>query len=74
MFERVLARFVWECLKRALGWERVPGSRKNFLREWLPLGDPKYELKLFVFVMILWSLWTVRNKMSIQEGVSKGPS
>lgn len=31
---------------------------------WIPLGLD-YHIKLFIFTIILWDLWTVRNKMGI---------
>lgn len=32
----------------------------------IPLGGRDYHIKLFMFTVIIWGLWTVRNKMGIQ--------
>jgi hypothetical protein len=50
------------------GWERVPLNFQDFFDNWLPLQDKQYKLKLFVLANVVWVLWNIRNKMSI-EGV-----
>jgi hypothetical protein len=67
LFECLLPKFVWTCLKQAMGWERVPLNFQDFF-DWLPLQDKHYKLKLFGLANVVWVLWNVRNKMSI-EGV-----
>jgi hypothetical protein len=51
-----------------MGWERVPLNFQDFFDNWLPLQDKHYKLKLFVLANMVWVLWNVRNKMSM-EGV-----
>jgi hypothetical protein len=68
LFECLLSKFVWTRLKQAMGWERVPLNFQDFFDNWLPLQDKHYKLKLFGLANVVWVLWNVRNKMSI-EGV-----
>jgi hypothetical protein len=63
-----MAKFLWIGLKKALGWDRVPGGYQDYLENWLPLRSCSYGVKLFAFAMALWTLWNIRNKMAI-EGV-----
>jgi len=74
MFTCVLARFIWTCLKEALGWVRIPNNLGDFLEIWLPTGTRDYQLKLFVFSFLFWGLWTTRNKSSIDGVFPKSPT
>jgi hypothetical protein len=62
MFSCLLARFTWECPRQAMEWSRVPKSYQYFLDNWLHIDDGGYGLKLFILAIVLWSLWTTRNK------------
>jgi hypothetical protein len=67
-FGCVAARFAWNRLGQAAGWERTPGNLRDFFDNWLPIHDKDYKTKIFGLATILWVLWNVRNKMAI-EGV-----
>jgi hypothetical protein len=66
-FECHIAKLVWAGPREALGWDNQPRSVQGFLNCWLPLGCKNYSLKLFSCAAVLWSLWTTRNKMAIEE-------
>lgn len=66
-FKCHLAKSVWTCFKEALGWDRVPNSLTEVLENWIPLGAHDYHVKLFMLVITLWGIWTVRNKMAIEK-------
>lgn len=66
-FQCSLARFVWACFKEALGWDRAPNDMGDFFENWIPLGCRNYGLKLFTFSVVVWVLWTTRNKMAIDK-------
>lgn len=66
-----IARVIWFCVKEALGWERCPSNLNDFFDNWLVLGSKNYHVKLFMFVIVLWGLWTVRNKMCIEKRFPK---
>lgn len=51
----------------ALGWERCPSNLNDFFDSWSVIGSRNYHVKLFMFVIVLWSLWNVRNKMRIEK-------
>jgi hypothetical protein len=36
-----------------------------FLDKWIPFGGSNNGLKLFLFVVVFWVLWNVRNKRAI---------
>jgi hypothetical protein len=67
-FNCSLAKFIWGCLRDALGWERAPINLQDFMGVWLPLNESNYNLKLFAFAVVIWTIWITHNKMSI-EGV-----
>jgi hypothetical protein len=73
-FYCVLARFTWECLREAMGWDRPPRSLQDFLENWLLLHDGGYGLKLYELTMTLWSLWMTCNKMAIEGVFPKDPA
>jgi hypothetical protein len=77
-FECVLERFTWGCLREALGWKRTPNDLQDFLDNWIPLeggmGGVDYGLKLFALAIVLWLLWTTRNKMPIEGVFQKNPT
>ena len=47
-------------------WDRAPVGWQDFLDTWIPLGCKDYNAKLFLLAMVLWSLWTSRNKRAIE--------
>lgn len=67
LFGCILARSIWACFKEALGWDRAPCSLQDFFDNWLPLNSKQYHVKLFAFSVVLWSIWTTRNKMGIER-------
>ena len=73
-FHCPLARFVWACAKEAFQWDRVPTSLQDFLEGWMPMGCVLYNPKMLTFVGLLWSLWNVRNKMTIEGVFIKTPA
>ena len=64
LFQCLRARFTWACLSEALGWRGTPASMQEFLEHWIPLGGEDSYLKLFMFVVVFWVLWTTRNKQA----------
>jgi hypothetical protein len=70
-FECVMPKFVWTCFKEALGWDRCPRRLQDLLDTWIPLNSTGYDLKNFLLTIVLWAMWTTRNKMAI-EGVFLG--
>jgi hypothetical protein len=73
-FSCILAKFVWACLREALGWERTPVSIQDMLQNWIPLGCGDYSFKVFLLAVIFWVLWTSRNKRAIEGKFPKRPS
>jgi hypothetical protein len=61
-------------LREALGWVRTPVSLSVFLGEWLPLSVDNYNLKLFIFAIVVSSIWTTRNKMTIEVVFPRSPT
>jgi len=47
LFQCIIARFVWACIKEALGWEKTPLCLEEVFRDWLPLGGAHHNLKFF---------------------------
>lgn len=66
-FECHIAKTIWYCFKEALGWDRVPISMTDMMEHWIPIGGQNYHIKLFTLIIVLWGLWTVRNKMAIEK-------
>jgi hypothetical protein len=65
-FSCILVKFTWGCLAEALGWERSLTSLDDFMGVWLPLGCKNYGIKLESLGMVMWSLCTTRNKVTIK--------
>jgi hypothetical protein len=70
----VPAKFLWTSLKEALGWDRPPDSLEDSFDHWLPIGCTDYIIKAFLFGVVLWGLWNVRNKLSIEGMAPKSPT
>ena len=62
-----IARTIWFSFKEALGWDRTPQSMQDVFYYWIPIGGRDYRIKLFIFVIVLWGLWNIRNKMGIEK-------
>jgi hypothetical protein len=84
LFQCPMAKFVWgfflsEALRlvflsEALGWDGYPSSMDNLLSVWLSgKFGVCYQTDLFCFVGIAWTLWTTRNKISIQKVLPSRP-
>jgi len=73
-FRCVLAKFMWACFKEALGWDRAPSGWQDFLDNWIPMGCKNYNAKLFLLTIVLWALWTSRNKRAIEGKFPTSPS
>jgi len=73
LFQCIIARFVWACIKEALGWEKTPLCLEEVFRDWLPLGGAHHNLKLFSFAITWWGLWLSRNKMRMEKKFPKQP-
>lgn len=58
-------------LQGSFGLERCPSDLNDFFDNWLVLGSTNYHVKLFMFVIVLWGLWNVHNKMRIQKRFPK---
>lgn len=70
-FDCYVAQVIWRCFKEALGWDRVPRSMKDVFYHFITLRGSDYHIKLFTFVIIIWGLWNVRNKMAIEKRFPK---
>lgn len=66
-FNCAISRLVWFCFKEALGWDRCPSSMQDVFDNGVKLGDRNCHVKLFIFFVILWGLWNIRNKMGIEK-------
>lgn len=66
-FQCHIARPIWFSFKEALGWDRVPQSMQDVFDFWIPMGGRDYHIKLSTFVIVLWGLWNVRNKIGIEK-------
>jgi hypothetical protein len=77
-FECVLERFTWGCLREALAGRELPITYKISLIIGYHLkggrGGVDYGLKLFALAIVLWLLWTTRNKMPIEGVFQKNPT
>ena len=74
IFSCVLARFAWICVKEVLSWERIPISLDDFQMNWLDrIRANAYNITLFSFAALAWSLWKLRNKMEIEQDFPKRP-
>ena len=65
-----VARAICFSFKEALGWDRSPQNIQDVFEYWTLLGGKYYHIKLFMFSVMLWGLWTVRNKMGIEKNFS----
>ena len=66
LFSCPMARFVWICIKEALGWERIPNSINEFFSNWLnKCRGVEKTCGLYCFTMVAWGLWKIRNDMAI---------
>jgi len=45
----------------------------DFFAFWLPLQCQDSHLKLFHFAIVVWALWTMRNKITIDQKFSISP-
>lgn len=63
-----LARFTWASIREILEWERAPNGIQDFMDNWARRGVNNISLVLYCFSIVLWGLWTTRNKYAI-EGV-----
>ena len=66
LFSCITAKFLWACFKESLGWVRIPTGWQDFLDTWIPLGCRDYHTKLFLLTKVVWTLWTTRNKRTIE--------
>jgi hypothetical protein len=57
---------VWFCFKEALGWDRCLRSLQDIFDHWIVLGGRDCHVKRFMFAIVLWGLWNVRNKIGIE--------
>jgi len=73
-FKCILARFTWVCFKEALGWMRIPNGLQDFFDNWIPVGCPKYNTKLFLLAITMWALWTIRNKRVMEGRFMRQPA
>lgn len=70
-FKCHIARSIWFCFKEALGWDKIPSSVSDVMENWIPLGIRNYHIKLFTLIVVLWGIWSVRNKMAIEKKFPK---
>ena len=74
LFSCITAKFLWTCFKESLGWDRIPIGWQDFLDTWIPLGRRVYHTKLFLLTMVAWTLWTTRNKRTIEGKFPRKPA
>lgn len=74
LFSCILARFVWACIKEALDWERTPVGLQDFLNYFGQVGSHNLGLVLFCLAIVLWGLWTTRNKYAIEGTFATYPT
>lgn len=67
-FNCIIAKFVWYYFKEMFHWRRVPNSLDDFHQWWLDMrGANEYNLGLFSFAPLSWTLWKCRNKGAIEK-------
>jgi hypothetical protein len=57
-------------LGEVMGWEKPPNILQDLFCNWIPLSCDMHNLKPILLASVLWSLWTIRNKIAI-KGVSQ---
>jgi hypothetical protein len=68
MFRCILSRYVWSKLREVLGLLHYPRSREDIVSHWMgKQSSEANKLILFGFGAVCWSLWKVRNKMTIEK-------
>lgn len=72
-FNCILAKFTWTSIKEALGWDRVPIGMADFLENWGG-GNKNLSLTIFCLGVVLWGLWSIRNKYAIEGVFPSQPS
>lgn len=72
-FDCLIAKFVWSCFKEINGWDRIPLSLGDFLGGWPPMSCQDFDLKLFSISIVVWALWTNRNKMLVEHKLPSSP-
>ena len=60
-FGCILAKTFWACFREAWGWDKTPKSLQDICDHWLPLNTSCYQIKFFMFSVILRVLWTIHN-------------
>jgi hypothetical protein len=75
LFTCPMANFVWAFLREALGWDGHPSSMSELLSVWLPNKfGASYQIGLFCFAGLAWTLWTTRSKICMQKTFSGRPT
>jgi hypothetical protein len=66
----------WFVLREKYCWlvADKPSEQADCLEGWIPLGCSDYKLKLFILGVVLWILWTTRNKFAIEGGCPTSPA
>lgn len=73
-FNCVLAKFTWTCTKEFLNWDKIPESLEGFQMHWLDVrGANSYQIVIFNFAALVWTIWKVRNKMAIEKTFPNQP-
>ena len=67
-FQCSLARFAWCIIKDCYGWDCIPASVSDFFEVWVPRNlKLPHKMGLFFFAGLAWSIWNIRNKMTIEK-------
>lgn len=74
LFKCIVAKFTWTCIREALSLDSVPTGMQDMLETWARTKHKHAKLTIFCCAIILWGIWTTRNKFTIEGLFPSHPS